>query len=121
MLALNQEIVIQEYVEKDDNEPTDRRRETVNSQTLLALSSRHLCNRTSSTAMQDGNTFRYDIPNNEQRCQSDSDLLIESSAFVEIDLDNDEDSNTTLLTDADPSIEYTRNFECLNDLAETCI
>lgn len=115
-LALNQEIFIQEYVEKDDNQPADIRRETLDSQTLLALSSRHFHNRNlSSSFIQEEGAH-----NREQHNQSYSDIMA-CSAFVEIDLSNDDESNTTLCTYTDYSMECSRNFECLNDLAETCI
>lgn len=117
VLALNQEIVIQEYMEKDDNEPTDRRRETINSQTLLTLSSRQHCHRSLSSAfIQDGGSFHTGEQQNHLFLD-----VIENADFVEIDLDNDEESNTTLLTDTDQSIEFVGNLQCLNDLTETCI
>ena len=115
-LALNQEILIQEYVEKDDNQPTHIRRGTLDSQTLLAFSSRYCHNRNlSSSFTQEG------VHTMEQHNQPYSDIMTRSK-FVEIDLnDDDDESNTTVCTHTDYSMVCTGNFECLNDLAETCI
>ena len=107
-LALNQEIIIQEYIEKEDNPASEKRRETVDSQTLLALTSRQFCNRNLSSS--------FIQESSEQQIQPYSNMT-----FVEIDLDKDDETNTTMLTDAECSMAFARNFECLNDLTETCI
>ena len=120
-LALNQEIVIQEYTEKDDNQPAHNRRETLDSQTLLALHSRQLCNRNlNSSLTQDSEALQNDFHCREGRMHSHTDMP-GYSTFVEIDLDNDEESSTTLFTDVEYSLECPRNFDNLSDLAETRI
>lgn len=116
VLALNKELVIQEYVEKDDKEP-EARKETVDNQTLLALSSRQRSNRNlSSTLRQE----RGSLCNSSQQNQPYS-AVIGSTEFVEIDLDCEEDKNRTLLTDTGQTIKLAGNFERLSDLVETCI
>ena len=120
VLALNQEIFIQEYVEKKDESllkksckgmSISHSKLTLNSlrgnDKLLSVNCRLLSD-------QDGGSS--DLQSQEGN-QSD---LIGESVFVEIDIDDDTNSYS-FRNSMDQRLEYGKNFRCLENLAETCI
>eukprot|EP00795_Rhopilema_esculentum_P013997 gene13997-4965_t len=120
VLALNQEIFIQEYVEKKDESLLKKSCKGMSTtQSKLTLNSLRGNDKSLSVncrllSDQDGGSS--DLQSQEEN-QSD---LIGESVFVEIDIDDD--TNSYIFRNSmDQRMEYVKDFKCLQNLAETCI